>query len=232
MNIKKEQIQKEPCQIKDNSLIIGEQSYYTNDIVIGYISNQYFEGRILVGINGITLLQNETNTGVLAEKYNNLGFKYMYTSGLYGDVLGSGVLLYNYKKDETTIENIKLLNEKYPLPNLHINKYGRLISLKHSCTFFRVKEIELCCGAVLLYDFPRRYLYNSHSCYDKLNEEDIAELNDYIEKYLNTNKICYLLKDSESESINFLTKHLKFKIVDEFTNKNTANKLKILSRNQ
>jgi len=227
MNITKKEIKKEPYILDNNRLTIGEQHYFTNDIVYGFIFDKYFEGRIVLQPMSITIFQNEINTGNTVN--NNLGFKYAYSFSVFGGQISNSLLIYNYKKDNNN-EYIKLLNEKYPLPNLHINKYGGLINLKHNTVLFKTKEIEKCCGAVLLYDFPRKYR-DTESNYSEFTKEDIDELDDYMTKYLNTNKICYLLESTEMDSIEFLTKNLKFKVVDDFKNKNTGNNLSILSRN-
>jgi hypothetical protein len=227
MNITKKQIKNETYTIGNNKLTIGEQSYFTNDIVFGFIFNTYFEGRIIIREHSLTIYQNQIKTGNVVN--NNLGFSDAYSFSLFNGNMPRNLLLYNYKNDKDN-EYVKILNEKYPLPNLHINKYGGLVNLKHNITLFKTKEIEKCCGAVLLYDFPRKYR-DEDSNYSEFTKEDIDELDDYMAKYLNTNKICYLLESSEMDSIDFLTKNLKFKIVDDFKNKNTANNLSILSRN-
>jgi len=232
MNITLKDTQHEKVERSGNSIIIDGCVYHNHNVIIGFIEDTYVEGRLVIEEKNLNFVQNE----VAGSKPNNkdtVGFKYgwnfninLYDSPKYSFI--SGVSLYNYKKNKNF--NIQELEDKYPFPELYFNKYDRLYHKTSNISFFKVKEIEKCCGAVLLYDFNMDYTGIKEK-YDSLTDEHIEDINNYIKNNLNSNKIVYLLTKSEQRSIDFLIEKLNFVIKDTFINKNTKNEIVILSRN-
>ena len=94
---------------------------------------------------------------------------------------------------------------------------------------FKISSIPDCCGATLLSQFRRDGLKSSPKYV--YSDSEINEIDQFLKNTLTSNKIAYLLKNEESQAIEFLINKLNFKIVDEFKNSNTSNLIQLLSRN-
>lgn len=224
MNITIEQCEhKEIKQVRDVLYLDGKQ-YKNNDILLGFIYDFFVEGRLHINESNSYFLQH-VKEGSRPSFGAMLNFNKSWEFSVQNSqTFTSNVKLFNYKKEPDF--NIKELELKYPIPNFIIDGYGNFMKKSKNQIFFKLKNVQHCCGATILSDFKE----NNSNIYNLSNEE-IKEVDSFLKNNMTSNKIAYLLKNEESEAITFLTEKLNFKVIDEFINKNTFNNIKILSRN-
>lgn len=225
MKITIKQCEHKEIKIIENVLYLDNETYKAGEIIIGFIDDNYIEGRLLVLGRDMYFLQNTYNGSRPERVYDFYGFKYSWSFSEGANSFSSGLNLFNYKKEKDF--NIEELELKYPLPSFAIDKYSVFRQLSSSKNLFNLSPIAECCGATLLCYFRRdgcdnEYLYS---------ESEVNEINQYLKNSMTSNKIAYLLKENESQAISFLVEKLNFKIIDEFKNSNTGNYIQILSRN-
>lgn len=224
MNITIEQSEHKEVKYIKNVLYLDDNEYKENDIIIGFIKGDYVEGRLIKGDEYFYFAQNLKN-GSKPDDGCTFNFKYSWSFRVEKNTFNSGVRLFNYKKEDNF--DIKELELKYPIPTFKLDKYHIFRNISSNKELFKTSPIPECCGATLFSSFKR----NSSNEEYKYSEIEIDEINQFLKYNITSNKIAYLLKESESQAINFLINKLNFKIVDEFKNSNTSNIIQLLSRN-
>lgn len=221
-------------EIKEGILYLNNNPYGNGETIIGTIKGTEIRGVLricesAIGHNTCYFCHTDPNyKGSKPEDKNTFGFPYSWIfNKLTDESFTENVILFDYKGKKMDIEKFKI--------NKHfcIEKGNEVIlavyennKITEGSTLFKFRQIENCCGAILLHNFQNNSPYEN---YDLLKKEELDAISTYLTN-TKTNKIAYLLKIKESNAINLLEK-LNFKIVNEFTNSNTANKIAILLRN-
>jgi len=223
-------------EITKKGLVIDGYVYKIGDKIIGFIQDTFIEGFLYISNNSDTqlfFLQNKKN-GLKPNGYDSLpkdlislGMSWTF-SIINNNSFTDDVEIINYKKLSDKDDSITMdeMIQQVLDSRITIDTYGYLLYKKTK--LFKVSGFPDCCGSSILYSFPRN---NERNINQLLNENGIKVLNNYLIQKLASNKIVYLLKNKESESINFLIEKLNFKIVSEFINKNTKNEIVVLLRN-
>lgn len=213
-------------ELKNDVLYLDDNAYKSGDIIIGFINKESVEGRLYIFENNLYFLQNLKN-GASPPLGNKLNFKYSWSFSKIDKSFSEDVKLFNYKKEKDF--NIEKLELKYPKPTFMMDSYSVLRKTSTNRDVFKISPIPDCCGATLLSQFRRDSLKSSPEyVYSDLETNEIDQ---FLKNNITSNKIAYLLKNEESQAIEFLINKLNFKIVDEFKNSNTQNIIQLLSRN-
>lgn len=224
MKITIEQCEHKEVKCIKNVLYLDDNGYKENDIIIGFIERDYVEGMLIKEGEYFYFAQN-TKNGSKPRDGGTINFKYSWCFKVEKNTFNYGVKLFNYKKEDNF--DIKELELKYPIPTFKLDKYNIFRNISSNKELFRTSPIPECCGATLFSSFRR----NSRNEEYQYSEIEINEINQFLKHNITSNKIAYLLKENESQAINFLVNKLNFKIVDEFKNSSTSNIIQLLSRN-
>ena len=229
MKLSLERTEYQSLEIIDNSLFINGTEYKDGDNIIGFVDGVDRISGYLSIYGDSLFFFNKKRSGMKPEeqghsrKDSDINDFSSWQFEIYSNNFSQGVFLVNYKTEETlkdlSIEDLTTFFEKN-----QVSVEGELVSINKKY-LFKIREFPLCCGCLMLFDFKRDEL-NHYKLFD---EDEIESISEFL-SVRQTSKICQLVDKNESQAASLLTKHLNFKEIDTFVNKNTKNKITTYSR--